>query len=96
MVLFLTIGLHIHGDEVLSLSWLWEAWALCRQELEVEEAGDTEERSSLKHSPHYDVGGTTGAAAADPPPILWVQEEVSTKGQHRAPSTQCPRTSSRT
>ncbi|KAG7245389.1 hypothetical protein INR49_010840 [Caranx melampygus] len=48
----LTKSLHIHGDAVLSLGWLWAAWVFCRQELEVEEAGDTEKRNSLKDTPH--------------------------------------------
>lgn len=50
MVLFLTVGLHIHGDEVLSLSWLWVVWAFCRQELEVEEAVDSEKRTHNMYS----------------------------------------------
>lgn len=55
--LFLTAGLHIHGDEVLSLSRLWVAWVFCRQELGVEEAGDTEKKSSPKtHSTQHICG----------------------------------------
>lgn len=96
MVLFLTPGLHIHGDEVLSLSWLWVAWVVCRQGPGVVEAGDTEKKSSLKHTPHKThVGGTT-VAAAPPHLSLWVQEELSTMLAFCALSPQCPRTSSRT
>lgn len=88
MVLFLTAGLHIHGDEVLSLSWLWVAWVFCRQKLEVEEAVDTEKRSSL--SIQY-VGGTTVAAHCSSPLGAGGSEHDS---GFCAPSTQCPRTSS--
>lgn len=71
MLLFLMAGLHIHGDEVLSLSWLWAAWVQCRQELGVEEdAGGAEKKSSLQpHAPHcLYVGGTLEAAVAQRPP----------------------------
>lgn len=70
--LFLTAGLHIHGDEVLSLSGLWVAWAFCRQESWRWWRQEIQRRGAA--SPQYE-GGTTVAAHCSPR-SLQVQEEA--------------------
>lgn len=46
-------GLHIHGDKVLSLSWLRAAWVLCGQEPgAAEAAGGAEKRGAARNGLH--------------------------------------------